>query len=261
MTDMYDLLSRAYDRFNGHVDYEAWADYYKKEIDAHGIAGGELVLDLGCGTGGLTFPLLRRGYDMTALDGSPEMLAEARRRAEKEDPAGRILWLCADMTDFELYGTVDAAVSSLDCLNHLESDEEIRACLALVHNYLAPNGLFLFDLNSPRRFREVYGDRAYLFEDKNGFLAWQNSYRERSGICDFTLTYFEKERGQSYRRSEAFMRERMITPKKMKRLLAEAGFSVVTVAGDLDGRPYTENDMRVYFTARALKEERKEEKI
>ncbi len=258
MTDLYALLAEAYDRLNGHVDHEAFADYYTAEIRRYGLPDTRLVLDLGCGTGGLTFPMARRGFDMTALDQSPDMLASAHRRAATEDPDCEILWLCEDMTDFELYGTVDAVVSSLDCLNHLTQKDELVSCLSLVHNYLAPNGLFLFDLNSKHKFRSVYGDRAYLFEEKDGFLAWQNCYREKSGLCDFSLTHFQKEGDGRYRRREAFAREKCYSVQTMTRLLREAGFQVLHVAGDLFGAPYTDSDMRIYFTARAIKPDKKD---
>lgn len=251
--EMYSLLSPVYDRINGEVDHEGWADYYISEMKKHERGSTSLVLDLGCGTGSLTLPLARRGYDMTGLDRNPDMLAVARTRAEKEGFSDRILWLCEDMTDFELYGTVEAVVSSLDCVNHLLTPGEVKACFRLVHNYLSPDGLFLFDINSPHKFKSVYGENAYLFEDKSGFCAWQNFYREKSGICDFQITLFEKERDGRYTRSDSFSRERMYTVRSISRYLKEAGFELLTVSGGFDGHPACDTDMRIFFTARAIK--------
>ena len=93
----------------------------------------------------MTLELAERGYDMTGIDYSPDMLDIARNASEE---AGHdVLWLCQDMREFELYGTVDATVSCLDCINHLLSVQDLEKCFSLVHNYLIPDGIFIFDIN------------------------------------------------------------------------------------------------------------------
>ena len=72
---IYDLLAPIYDVVNGDVDYSAWADFIERIIEKEGIGcRPELVLDLGCGTGSMTIELAKRGYDMTGIDYSVEML-------------------------------------------------------------------------------------------------------------------------------------------------------------------------------------------
>ena len=252
MSNIYTLLAPFYDAMNGDVDYEGWADFYERELRRYEKEKTSLVLDLGCGTGSMTKALAHRGYDMTGVDYSPEMLDIARQRAEKEG-LDNILWLCQDMTEFELYGTVEAVVSSLDCINHITEKASLSQCFSLVHNYLSPGGLFLFDVNSPYKFETVYGDRAYLLEDENAFCAWQNCYRKRSGLCDFYITLFEKQSDGSYLRREEFQREKMYTEKTLRKLLSATGFEVLSVSGGLDGHVPTATDERLYFTARCIK--------
>lgn len=252
MSNIYTLLAPFYDAMNGDVDYAKWADFYESELRRYEKGKTSLVLDLGCGTGSMTKTLAQRGYDMTGIDYSPEMLDIARRRAEKEGISD-ILWLCQDMTDFELYGTVEAVVSTLDCVNHITDKDALFQCFSLVHNYLSPDGLFLFDVNSPYKFETVYGDRAYLFEDENAFCAWQNCYRKRSGLCDFYITLFEKQPDGTYLRREEWQREKMYSEKTLRRLLTATGFEVLSVSGDLDGRAPVRTDERLYFTARCIK--------
>ncbi len=253
MNDIYSILAPVYDAINGSVDYEQWADFYERELHRFEIGKTSLVLDLGCGTGSMTLALARRGYDMTGIDISPEMLNVARARAEKAGVSERILWLCQDMTEFELYGTVEAVVSCLDSVNHLLSRDEVRDCFALVHNYLSPGGIFMFDLNSPYKFRTIYGDRAYLFEEKGYVCAWQNAFREKSGICDFSISLFLREKDGRYTRFDEWQREKMYTPAAIERILRETGFTLLSVAGDTDGNPPTDESHRLYFTARAVK--------
>ena len=137
---IYDLLAPFYDRFNGDIDYAKWADFIESVIKKEYTEGTpSLVLDLGCGTGSMTLELAKRGYDMTGIDYSPEMLDIARGRGEECGLSDKMLWLCQDMRGFELYGTVDVTVSCLDALNHLVARGDLDKCLSLVHNYLIPN--------------------------------------------------------------------------------------------------------------------------
>ena len=77
MYDGYRAIASAYDRFNADVDYERWSDFIEACFGKFLPAKPEIVLDLACGTGRMTFPLADRGYDMIGIDGSAEMLSEA----------------------------------------------------------------------------------------------------------------------------------------------------------------------------------------
>lgn len=254
MQDIYTLLAPFYDALNGEIDYEAWADFLEREFGRYFPRGVREVLDLACGTGSMSLALARRGYDMVALDSSPEMLAVARARAEEAGLDREILYLCQDMCDFELYGTVDAVVSSLDSVNHITDRAALRRMLALVHNYLVPNGLFLFDVNSPYKFSEIYGQRDYVLEADGVVCAWQNDYRPRSGLCDFYITLFSEEKDGRYVRQDAHRRERAYSLKTLGRLLRESGFELLSVVGDLEGSEINDRTERYYIAARAIKE-------
>ena len=194
LNDMiYDLLAPIYDRVNGDIDYSAWADFVEENIKRYNPdMKTELVLDLGCGTGKMTLELARRGYDMTGVDLSAEMLDIARNSAERAGLSDKMLWLLQDITEFELYGTVELAVSCLDTLNHLTSQKELKKCLSLVHNYLVPDGLFLFDINGKHKFEKIYADNSYIIEEEGTVCIWQNSYNPKTRLCDFYITLFEE---------------------------------------------------------------------
>ena len=166
---IYGLIAPYYDAWNAELDYAAWADRVEDAFRRYYPAGVEAVLDLGCGSGRMTVELARRGYDMIGVDGSPEMLTAARDAAEAAGVGARCLWLLQDLTAFELYGTVEAVVCCLDTINHLTTYRDLRACLSLVHNYLVPGGLFLFDLNSREKFETAYADNVYTFENEDAF--------------------------------------------------------------------------------------------
>ena len=251
---IYDILAPIYDKVNADVDYSAWADFIEKIIEReYGDGAPELILDLGSGTGRMTIELASRGYDMTGVDLSPEMLDVARREAEEAGLGDKILWLCQDMTEFELYGTVDVTVSCLDSINHLCSPADLDKCLALVHNYLIPDGLFIFDVNGKYKFENVYGDTTYAMEEEGSVCVWQNSYNPRTRICDFYITLFKEEEDGRYARYDDTQRERMYTLRAMKKHLENAGFEYVGAYSDYAFTPAYDSDERIYVVARCKK--------
>lgn len=252
MTDNYSALSAVYDRFNGDLDYEGWADYLAGEIRAHADIPVKLVLDLCCGTGTMTLALDRRGYDMTGVDSSPEMLSVARVKAAEAGRGDAILFLCQDMLAFELYGTVQAVVSTLDSVNHMDGKADFLQMLSLVHNYLEPGGLFLFDVNTPYKFRTVYGTNAYVLEDEGVLCAWQNLYDPKARRCEFFTSVFTEDADGRYTRRDDYERETCFTPAEIRNMLEKSGFAVVSMHGGTDGSAPARDTERLYFTAKRL---------
>lgn len=249
---IYDLISPVYDKVNGDIDYKKWADFIEKSVSQHMNIKPELVLDLGCGTGRMTMELALRGYDMTGVDYSPEMLARAEDNAKEAGLSGQILWLCQDITEFELYGTVDFAVCCLDTVNHLTSPRALRDMLKLVHNYVIPDGIFIFDINCQGKFENTYADKSYVFEEGDDLLLWQNCYDKKTQLCDFYITLFRKS-GNVYERFDELQTERMYTLRSIKQRLKECGFELLCAYSDFDGTPADDSKERAYIVARCKK--------
>ena len=250
----YEAIARVYDKLNAEIDYTAWADFFEKCFDKFLAKKPSLVLDLACGTGRMTRELARRGYDMIGVDGSQDMLYEAMY----SNDASGILYLLQDMREFELYGTVGAVVCCLDSLNYLLDIKDLEATFKTVHNYLDPDGLFLFDVNSPHKFECVYADNAYILEDENEdgsavWCGWQNEYDRESGICDFYLTLFEENEDGSYSRSDEHQRERCYTLGEIKQTLEKSGMEFLGAFSGFDFDEISDADDRWYIAARAKK--------
>ena len=253
MTDIYSILAPYYDEWNAEIDYAAWANGVEAFFKRYAKGKVSDVLDLACGTGRMTVELAKRGYDMIGIDRSPEMLDIARSAAEQagEGISSRILWLMQEMTAFELYGTVDAVVCCLDSVNHLTKRDDLGRCFSLVHNYLNPDGLFLFDVNSKRKFETVYADRTYAYEAPDAFCVWENRYAR--GVSDFRITLFREEGNGKYRRYESVERERMYTLRTLKEELERRGFEWIgAYPAPYAGEP-TGDEERWYIAARAIK--------
>ncbi len=253
MTELpYTAMAPIYDEMNRELDYARWADFVEEQFARFAKAKPELVLDLAAGTGSMTIELAKRGYDMTAVDNSADMLSLAATRLAEAGQYG-VLLLEQDMTDFELYGTVDAVVCCLDSLNHLTEDGEVEKCFALVHNYLNPDGLFLFDVNTPHKFRHTYGVNDFILENEGAVCCWQNQFDPDSGLCDFILTIFEKQSDGRYSRTDTVQTERCYSRSHLTRALKQAGFEMLGIYEDYNFTPATRRADRWYVVARCRK--------
>lgn len=267
----YTAIAGVYDIFNKEIDYEKWADSIEKCFGKFLDSRPGLVLDLACGTGRMTQALAARGYDMIGVDMSAEMLSEARENTPQE--LG-VLYLLQDMREFELYGTVGAVVCCLDSVNYLTDDGDLEKCFACVHNYLDPDGLFLFDVNTPYKFENIYKDNSYIFEDaldtgnehRAVFCGWQNYYDSESRLCDFLLSVFTENDDGSYRREDEYQTERCFSLEEICKALEKCGFELCGVyespeapemsALEINGEEATADSCeRWFFAARCKKPE------
>jgi len=193
---VYNDFARIYDKLQHDSEYEKFANYIE-EVFAKFGKQPKLILDLACGTGRLTHLLARRGYDMIGIDISPEALDIAATRAA--DESRDILFIQQDMTDFELYGTVDAIVCCFDSVNYITCLRALKRCFKLCKNYLNPGGLLIFDINTPYKFEKILADHTFIFDFEDIFCAWENNYNGKTN--EFQLTFFEKE-GEKYDKFE-----------------------------------------------------------
>ncbi len=240
----YGALARFYDRLMPAQAYEAWAEVCHALFHPLGL---RTVLDLACGTGRLSWLLSERGYEVVGVDRSSEMLAEAMARPEEHSGVAP-LFICQSMEELDLYGTVQAAVCSMDSLNYLSPDA-LREALRRVRLFLEPGGLFVFDVHTPEKLRAMDGEN-YIDESEDAFCVWSAEYSEEEGACDYMVDLFTRE-GRLWRRVTEEHREYAHDPEALRRLLEDLGFSPVRICGGLPLRERREEDERLYYVAGA----------
>ena len=216
----YTGFAEVYDKFMDNVPYEEWCTYLTGILKKYGCKDC-LLAELGCGTGSLTELLDSAGYDMIGIDNSEEMLEIAM---EKRVESGKnILYLLQDMRDFELYGTVGGIVSICDSMNYITEYEDLVQVFRLVNNYLDPGGVFIFDLNTEYKYRELLGDRTIAENRENESFIWDNYYDEEEKLNEYGLTIFVKETAELYRKFEEVHYQRAYSLEEIKAALSEAG--------------------------------------
>jgi SAM-dependent methyltransferase len=157
------------------------------------------------------------------------------------------------MREFERYGTVDFAVCCLDGINHLTSPKDISKCFDLVHNYLIPDGIFIFDVNGKYKFENIYADNTYAMEEEGGMCVWENYYDPDSKICDFYITLFKECQDGRYERYDDEQRERMYTISEMRKMLCNSGFEFIGAYSDFEFHAADDSTDRIYIVAKCKK--------
>ncbi|MCR5399205.1 MAG: class I SAM-dependent methyltransferase [Lachnospiraceae bacterium] len=245
--DIYRDFAGVYDLFMEDTPYDAWTGRIHDTLKEYAIDDG-LIADLGCGTGAITRRLSALGYDMIGIDASEDMLAVAKERDLQSGAEHDILYLCQDMTEFELYGTVRAIVSVCDCVNYLTDPDSLLHTFKLVNNYLDPGGIFIFDFNTTHKYRDVIGDTVIAENREDCSFIWENFYDEETHINEYDLTLFIKE-GDLFRKSMETHAQRGYTSDEMRDLLERSGLKIVEFMDADTGKPVSDDSERVYVVA------------
>lgn len=244
--EAYTGFAEVYDLFMDNVPYEEWNRYLTGLLREYGISDG-LVLELGCGTGRMTRLLAKSGYDMIGVDNSEEMLQIARDAGEEGDG---ILYLLQDMREFELYGTVRAVVSVCDSINYILEEEELLEVFRLVNNYLDPGGIFIFDMNTIYKYKDLLGETTICENREEGSFIWDNYYDEEEQINQYDLTLFIKEEKELYRKYEETHFQRAYEVEQVQRLLEEAGMEFIAAYDAFTHNDIKKDSERIYMIAR-----------
>ena len=227
----YDVLAPYYDDFTTGYAYEPWIAAIEQRALSLGLHGRR-ALDLGCGTGNSTAPLLSRGYSVLAGDISPEMIRAARRKYPQHAAAFRVI----DMQSLPPLGEFDLVLCLDDAINYLLSDDELDATFRGVKNVLAPRGIFAFDVNSLLTYRTSFAQD--MVKEAHGLLlAWQGETScsfNRGEIATAKVAIFTECETGGWQRAEMRHVQRHHPPHAVRRALNQAGLTC-TLAGQHPG--------------------------
>lgn len=251
--EAYSSFSQVYDLFMDNVPYEDWSRYLIGLLKEYKITEGTIA-ELGCGTGKMTRLLAGAGYDMIGLDNSEEML-EVAREAGIEEEDSSILYLLQDMRELELFGTVSAVVSICDSMNYIVEEDDLREVFRRVNEYLDENGVFIFDLNTVYKYKEMLGETTISENREEGSFIWDNYFYEEEMINEYELTLFIREENDLFRKYEETHYQKAYELEQIKRLLAEAGMEFVTAYDAFTHNPVKKDSERMYIIAKPGKKQ------
>lgn len=251
----YEALAASYDGLMADASYCRRAAFLDRLLQKSAIPVHS-VLDLACGTGTISCLLAQQGYQVIATDGSEEMLTQAMGKAMALGE-GMPLFLQQDMTRLLLAEPVDAAVSTLDSLNYLTREKDVRETFHRVWRWLRPGGQFIFDVNTPYKLQRMDG-QIYMDETEETCCVWRTFFSRRTQVCTYQVDLFQLRPDGAWERTFEEHRERAWSREQLCAWLEEAGFEKITVTGDLSLRSPREDADR--WIVRARKPLAKEEK-
>jgi len=246
---MYIYFAHIYDKLMSDINYSDWADYIEKIFEKNNLKP-ELLVDLGCGTGSFCIEMCNRGYDVIGIDSSSDMLSCALTKAENAQlPNEKLLFLNQDMTEFELYGTVDAIVSLIDSMNYITDKRKLKRTFKLIWNYLNHGGLFIFDINSVYKFENILCNNTFHYITDDISYIWENNYMKRNKICEFDITFFVKEENL-YKRFDEIHQQRAYSVEEIINLALEYGLEVINIYDSLTFSKPNAKSERIFFVLR-----------
>lgn len=237
-----------YDNLTDNVDYEKRCSYIKSLLAENGVGEG-ILLDLACGTGTMSLLLSDMGYDVIGVDASEDMLSVAQEK--KMESGADVIFLCQRMEELDLFGTINACVSTLDSINHVTDEETVREIFRRVSLFMEDKGIFLFDVNTPYKHKYVLGDNTFVYDTDEVYCVWQNSTDENL-VTTVNLDLFEKDEDDEetyYRYSEEFT-ERAYDLDDIKKWLEDVKFEVVGIYEEMTKDSVKADTQRAVFVAK-----------
>lgn len=241
----YSNFASVYDKLISGVSYQKRASYFDKIILQYQQRRGILV-DLGCGTGSLSEEFNRLGYEVIGIDISEDMLmiANQKRICSGSD----IIYLHQSMQNLDLYGTVDVFVSALDSMNHLIVLEDLKRTFEGVALFLNPQGLFLFDMNTPYKHEKILANHTFVYDYDDTYLVWQNTPIANNTI-QIDLDIFNRQQDGMFSKVSDSFCERAYTNEQIKALLENAGLQLLSIYDSDSERPPQNNSQRIVYVA------------
>ena len=243
--DAYHELAKSYDRLTNDVDYEATVEFYMQILAREGVKP-RTVVDLACGTGSVTEILARKGYQVTGVDMSEEMLTEAMAKVmDMENPPR---FVCQKLQELKLPRAVDMAVCALDSLDYVTDPADCAEAIRRTWKALNPGGIFIFDVNTPEKLRAMDG-QVFLDEDDDVYCVWRGEFDEDTNICSYGMDLFQRE-GEVWFRSFEEHREYAYSARQLVGYLKDAGFTGIEIYADRLFEAPREGEQRIYLKAR-----------
>ena len=221
MNREYDPFAALYNRYWG-VDYRAEAAPIVERLLLSRIRPAGSVLDVCCGTGQFTAQIGGLGFDVAGIDSSENMLAFARENAHHAE------FTLADVRDFSLNRSFDAAYSVYESLNHIPDIAGLSLAFACIHRHLRPGAPFLFDLNRDEAFILYWNNIDASVADEHAFIT-RSAYdeEERTGVCE--VTTFDRTPEGTWLRQDFALHQTCHFMSEVHSALVESGFSGVVL--------------------------------
>jgi ubiquinone/menaquinone biosynthesis C-methylase UbiE len=221
---VYRNFAYVYDNLMADYNYPKWINYIRKIFDRCGVVPNNVV-DLACGTGSITIGLADKGYAITGIDQSADMLNVAKQKARAK--GFDIQFICQDIRYIMLHHPVDAITCMCDGFNYILSLQELEEAFENIYKLLNPGGILIFDISSYYKLSSILGSNTMVDTDNEISFIWQNHFDKSDKICQMELTFFVA-KGDLYKRFDEVHFQRAYTREEIMEAIYHAGFDNVS---------------------------------
>ncbi|MEG0835072.1 MAG: class I SAM-dependent methyltransferase [Christensenellaceae bacterium] len=219
MNNQYNFLAKVYDELMYDIDYTQWADYLLTFLKER-----KNIIEYACGTGNITTQLVRKGCEVIAVDSSEQMLDIAMQKTKKA--AQDIRYVCEDMCELKLHKKMQAAVCACDGVNYILTETNLERFFENVFCNLEERAVFLFDISSAYKLKEILGDEFFYDDGDEQTYFWQNSFDEKTKILSMNITLFIAQ-NTVYQRFDECHTQRAWSIEEIFQALEKAGFKEI----------------------------------
>ncbi len=245
---MYSSFAAFYDDFTENVEYKKRTDYICRLFKKYGKMPS-LLLDAACGTGSFSIEFAKKGISVIGADISSDMLSIANEKKYEENLD--ILFINSSLSELDLYGTVDGAVCMLDSLNHITDYKELSKSISRISLFMEKDALFIFDVNTLYKHREVLGNNTFVLENEDVFCVWQNEFKEKRNETKINLDFFQKN-GENYNRYSETFCERVYSDDELSKVLEKANLEIVEIFEECSFKAPSDKTERKVFVTRKV---------
>jgi SAM-dependent methyltransferase len=211
-------------------DYGAECDLIERIFEAYSQGTIRTILDLGCGTGAHALILGQRGYRITGVDGSEEMLAWAEQKRQTSSGAENVAFKQGDLRTIRLEQTFDAALMMFAVLGYQTENDDVLSALSTARAHLRSGALFVFDVwYGPAVLHQRPSERVKIVPTPEGQIlrATSGDLDVRHHVCLVQYRLWRLERQRSVSEAEERHRVRYFFPMELELFLRSSGFSLL----------------------------------
>ena len=243
------MFAAYYDWLMEDAPYEAWQTFFLELLQRYSIPV-DRIADIGCGTGTMTLFFCERGFEVYAIDPSHAMLTQAINKVKSVYP-DQVSFLETDAAHLRLPRPVPIAISFCDAMSYILTEDELEASFVSVFEWLASDGIFVFDMHTLYKIQELYGDSLYVEEADDLTMIWKTHVLE-DHVLRHDVTFFEEDETQEmmFRKSNEVHYQKAYEVHTVISILQKIGFSQIEAFADFTWKKPKDQSERYFFVAK-----------
>lgn len=224
----YHQFAMMYDELMQDAPYDKWAELLQKILKHHQIKA-KSVVDLGCGTGEITWRLKAASFPITGVDLSSEMLTIAKDKASEQ--GYNIPFMMQDITELEGFNETDVFFSFCDVINYITDEEGLKRTFDKVFNQLSDQGLFIFDMHDYHYGKTELANHTFSDETDEVTYIWDCLEIDADTLMH-VLTFFKLKENEMYQKFAETHYQKLYKDNDVIEMLKKTGFKEIIIFGD-----------------------------